>query len=40
MTVVSEIIVPIPRAERQNENAIEVFRQQLINDYPEIKRLL
>ena len=40
MTVISEIIVPIPRAERHNENAIEAFRQQLINDYPEIKQLL
>lgn len=39
-TVISEIIVPIPRAERHNEHAIEVFRQQLINDYPEIKQLL
>ena len=40
MTVISEITVPIPRAERHNENAIEAFRQQLINDYPDIKKLL
>lgn len=40
MTVISEITVPIPRLERQNENAIETFRKQLINDYPEIKDLL
>jgi NitT/TauT family transport system ATP-binding protein len=40
MTVISEITVPVPRTERHNENAIEAFRQQLINDYPEIKQLL
>lgn len=40
MTVISEINVPIPRAERHHENAVEAFRQQLINDYPEIKALL
>ena len=40
MMVISEIIVPIARAERHNEQAIEVFRQQLINDYPAIKQLL
>ena len=40
MTVISEIKVPIARAERHNEQAIEVFRQQLINDYPAIKQLL
>ena len=40
MTVISEIKVPIPRTERHNEQAVEVFRQQLINDYPAIKQLL
>ncbi len=40
MTVISEITVPVPRAERNDEKAIEAFRQQLINDYPEIKKLL
>ncbi|RIZ71063.1 MAG: ABC transporter ATP-binding protein [Methylococcales bacterium] len=40
MSVISEIIVPIPRAERHDETAIETFRQQLINDYPAIKQLL
>jgi len=40
MNVISEITVPIARSERDNEAAIEAFRQQLINDYPEIKCLL
>jgi ABC-type nitrate/sulfonate/bicarbonate transport system ATPase subunit len=40
MTVISEIIVPIPRPERHNEDAIESFRQQLLNEYSEIKQLL
>jgi len=40
MSVISEIIVPIPRAERHDESAIETFRQQLLNDYPAIKQLL
>jgi ABC-type nitrate/sulfonate/bicarbonate transport system ATPase subunit len=40
MSVISEIIVPIPRTERHDETAIETFRQQLLNDYPAIKQLL
>jgi len=40
MSVISEINVPIPRAERHDETAIETFRQQLLNDYPAIKQLL
>jgi NitT/TauT family transport system ATP-binding protein len=40
MTVVSEIAVTIPRAGRHNEGVVEAFRQQLLNDYPEIKQLL
>lgn len=40
MSVVSDIVVPIPRYERQNEARIEAFRIELINDYPEIKHLL
>jgi len=40
MQVLSEITVPISRVERLNENVIEVFRQQLINDYPAINQLL
>ena len=40
MSVVSEIVVTIPRAERHNESVVEVFRQRLLNDYPEIKQLL
>lgn len=40
MSVVSEIEVNIPRAERDNESAIESFRQQLLTDHPKIKNLL
>ena len=40
MSVVSEIVVTIPRAERNNESVVEGFRQRLLNDYPEIKQLL
>jgi NitT/TauT family transport system ATP-binding protein len=40
MSVISEITVSIPRSERHNEQVIEVFRQNLINNYPEIKSLL
>jgi len=40
MAVISEIIVPVPRAERHNEDAIESFRQRLLNDHSEIKQLL
>lgn len=40
MTVISDIVVPIPRTQRHDEALIENFRQQLINDYPEIKQLL
>jgi NitT/TauT family transport system ATP-binding protein len=40
MTVISEIMVPIPRSERHDETAVETFRQQLLNDYPAIKQLL
>lgn len=40
MSVVSEIVVTIPRTERHNESVVEVFRQRLLNDYPEIKQLL
>ena len=40
MQVVSEIIVPISRSERHNELAIESFRQQLLQNHPEIKPLL
>ncbi|WP_333874530.1 ABC transporter ATP-binding protein [Methylobacter sp.] len=40
MQVVSEIIVPIARNERQNELAIEAFRQQLLQNHPEIRQLL
>lgn len=40
MQAISEIIVPIPRSERNNELAIESFRQQLLQHHPEIKQLL
>jgi len=40
MRVVSEITVPIARSERDDETAIELFRQQLLQNYPEIKGLL
>jgi ABC-type nitrate/sulfonate/bicarbonate transport system ATPase subunit len=40
MTVVSEIRVPIPRNERDNENAIDTFRQHLIQNHPLIRQLL
>ena len=40
MRVVSEIIVPIARSERRNELAVESFRQQLLQNHPEIEQLL
>jgi len=40
MSVVSEIEVTIPRADRNNESLIEEFRQHLLNQHPEIKNLL
>jgi NitT/TauT family transport system ATP-binding protein len=40
MQVVSEIVVPIARSERHDEFAIESFRQQLLQNHPEIKQLL
>ena len=40
MSVVSEVDVTIPRGERGNEEAVESFRQQLLNAHPNIKELL
>ncbi len=40
MKIVSEIHIPIARKDRENEALIEGFRQQLINNHPEIKALL
>jgi NitT/TauT family transport system ATP-binding protein len=40
MTVISDVTVSIPRHQRHDEAAIEQFRQQLINNHPDIKRLL
>lgn len=37
MKVITEMTVPIPRGERDNEHTIEAFRQQLLHDYPELK---
>lgn len=40
MSVVSNIEVTIPRIERDNEEAVELFRRQLFNDHPDVKNLL
>ncbi len=40
MQVVSEIIVPIARTDRHDELAIESFRQELLQNHPEIKQFL
>ncbi len=40
MSVVTEIPVSIPRAERQIEAQIESFRSKIFSDYPEITTLL
>lgn len=40
MTAVSEIKVSIPRSERDDEKAIEAFRQSLLENHPEIRSLL
>jgi NitT/TauT family transport system ATP-binding protein len=40
MQIIREINVPIARHERNNENLIEEFRQQILSNYPEIKALL
>jgi ABC-type nitrate/sulfonate/bicarbonate transport system ATPase subunit len=40
MRVLRELAVPIARNERHNEALIESYRQQLMNDYPEISQLL
>ncbi len=40
MSVVREMAVPIARSERNNEAAVEAFRQQLKHDYPDINGLL
>jgi sulfonate transport system ATP-binding protein len=37
MKTVTEMAVSIPRQERDNETAIEAFRQQFLQDYPELK---
>ncbi len=40
MTVVSEVEVTIPRAERDKESLIENFRQQLLDKHTAIKQLI
>lgn len=40
MQIISEVLVAIPRNERNNELAVENFRQQLLNEHPNIKQLL
>ncbi len=40
MQAISDIKVPIPRNERNNEAEVESFRQKLLQDYPEIRSLL
>ncbi|WP_305908778.1 ATP-binding cassette domain-containing protein [Methylomarinum sp. Ch1-1] len=40
MRVISGIKVPIARNQRNDEQAIESFRQQLLNNHPAIKQLL
>ena len=40
MTIISDIAVAIARNERDNENLIEEFRQQLMHNHPGIKLLL
>jgi NitT/TauT family transport system ATP-binding protein len=40
MTVIRTITVPVPRAQRHDEAAVEAFRQQLKAQYPDINALL
>ncbi len=40
MQIISQINVPIPRRERDDEKKIEAFRQQLILEHPAISALL
>jgi ABC-type nitrate/sulfonate/bicarbonate transport system ATPase subunit len=37
MKVIADMEVPIPRSGRDDEQAIEIFRQQLLRDYPALK---
>ena len=37
MKVVTETVVSLSRSERDNEQAIEAFRQQLFSDHPELR---
>ena len=40
MRTISEIIVSVPRGQRNDETQVEAFRRKLLEDYPEIKALL
>jgi ABC-type nitrate/sulfonate/bicarbonate transport system ATPase subunit len=37
MKVITEICVPIPRNDRDNEEVIETFRQQFLHEHPELR---
>jgi len=40
MTIVRDVKVTVPRAQRFNENQIEQFKNQLLSQYPDIHHLL
>ncbi|NOT86528.1 MAG: ABC transporter ATP-binding protein [Methylococcaceae bacterium] len=40
MSVITEISVPITRQDRNDDAALEAFRQQLLHDYPKIRTLV
>jgi ABC-type nitrate/sulfonate/bicarbonate transport system ATPase subunit len=39
MRVIDQVIIPLSRSQRQEENCIDDFRLKLINDYPHLKSL-
>ncbi|MBT5436356.1 MAG: ABC transporter ATP-binding protein, partial [Methylococcales bacterium] len=40
MTIVRDVKITVPRAQRFNENQIEQFKNQLLSQYPNINHLL
>ncbi len=40
MTIVRDVKITVPRAQRFNENQIEQFKNQLLSQYPDINHLL
>lgn len=40
MRVIDQIIVPIDRQQRNDEKAIEAFREQLLTHYPSVRQLI